>query len=371
MATRNPLVRINGKIVELPAADALGGALAGLNGDDGMDGGAITIRYTFDTTTTDADPGGGKLRLNNATQNTATTIYADLADSSGADWTTALDTFDDSTNTVKGSIRLVKSGDATKFLTFNVTAVTSASGYRKITVSNTASSASSPFSNGDAILLCFDRAGDAGADGADGTGGGAFWGTLTVPLASAFTTFGTGIVVTDKSDRMQIQIPSGTVLRGQTLNSISTPYTIDIGCGWAGNPANADATYFGIAVSNGTAYRTFYAGSVGFGTNNVVNRFSIDSWTNSTTFSATVRTAGILLNPYAYFLRITDSGTNRKFYISSNGKDFVEVYSEATNTFVTPTKFAMAGYNNSANTVTAKANVQHWLVSSSVLGDAS
>ena len=166
MTTRNPLVRISGKIVDLPASDSIGGAPAGANGTNGINGGAITIGYTFDTTTTDADPGNGKLRLNNATQNTATTIYADLLDSLASDWTTALDTFDDSTNTVKGSIRLVKSGDATKFLTFNVTAVTTATGYRKITIANTASSTSSPFANGDSILLCFDRAGDKGADGA-------------------------------------------------------------------------------------------------------------------------------------------------------------------------------------------------------------
>jgi len=74
MTTRNPLVRIGGKIVDLPASDSISGAMAGSNGTNGTNGGATTISYTFDTTTTDADPGGGKLRLNNATQNTATTI---------------------------------------------------------------------------------------------------------------------------------------------------------------------------------------------------------------------------------------------------------------------------------------------------------
>lgn len=164
MTTRNPLVIIDGKIVELPAGDIIGGAVsaAAVDGVDGQNGGAITISYTFSTTTTDADPGDGKLRLDNATQNSATTIYVDLLDNLGSDWTSAIETFDDSTNTVKGCIRLVKSGDATKFLAFNVTALTTASGYRKLTVTNIASSASSPFSNGDTILLCFDRAGDAG-----------------------------------------------------------------------------------------------------------------------------------------------------------------------------------------------------------------
>lgn len=82
-----------------------------------------------------------------------------------------LDTFDDSTGTVKGSIRLVKASDATKWLTFNVTAVASPSGYRNITVTNTGSSAANPFLDTDAILLCFDRAGDAGTAGATGANG--------------------------------------------------------------------------------------------------------------------------------------------------------------------------------------------------------
>ena len=168
MTTHNPLVRVSGKIVELPAGDSVGGALAGANGTNGINGGAVTIGYTFDTTTTDADPGNGKLRLNSSTQNATTSVYLDLVDTLASDWTTVIDTFDDSTNTTKGAIRLVKSGDASKFLTFNVTAVTTATGYRKLTVSNTGSSAASPFANGDAILLCFDRSGDKGIDGTSG-----------------------------------------------------------------------------------------------------------------------------------------------------------------------------------------------------------
>src|SRR5690242_11031727 len=174
MTLRNPLVFIPGgnpNIQELPAGDTLGGAAAGTNGTNGMNGGAITIAYTFSTTTTDADPGSGNLRLDNATQNTATHIYADLNDVNGSDWTSVLDTFDASTNTNKADIRLVKVGDATKFLTFTLTARTTATGYRKFTLTNTGSSASSPFSDGDSILLCWSRAGDKGANGSNGTNG--------------------------------------------------------------------------------------------------------------------------------------------------------------------------------------------------------
>ena len=123
---------------------------------------AFSIPYNFSTTTTDSDPGAGTLRLDNATQNTATTIRVDLLGSDTTTWTGVLDTFDDSTSTIKGQIRLVKASDASKWLAFNVTALASPSGYKNITVANVASSAASPFTNGDALLLSFTRTGDLG-----------------------------------------------------------------------------------------------------------------------------------------------------------------------------------------------------------------
>jgi hypothetical protein len=148
-----------------PAATISSGATVSPAGIQGSIGGAISIGYTFSTTTTDADPGSGALRLSSGTQNTTTVIRADLLDTAATDWTTVLDTFDDSTNTVKGIIRIVKTSDASKWLTFNVTALASPTGYRNITVTNTGSSAASPFANNDAVTLTFDRAGDVGATG--------------------------------------------------------------------------------------------------------------------------------------------------------------------------------------------------------------
>ena len=124
-----------------------------LNAGSGM--GAIAIAYTFSTTTTDSDPGNGVLRLDNATQNTATVIRADLLDSGGATVTPVLDTFDDTSGTVKGYIRLVKASDSTKWLVFSVSALASPSGYKNITVANIGSSAASPFANSDALILYF------------------------------------------------------------------------------------------------------------------------------------------------------------------------------------------------------------------------
>ena len=124
-------------------------------------GGAFAIPYVFDATTTDGDPGAGKLRLSSTTQNAATVMRLDLT-SAGQDYTTLIDTFDDSSSTVKGSIRLVKQGDITKWMTFNLTALATPSGYRNLTVVCTDSSTTSPFANGDPLMLSFQRTGDKG-----------------------------------------------------------------------------------------------------------------------------------------------------------------------------------------------------------------
>lgn len=126
-------------------------------------GTAFAIPYTFDTTITDADPGAGKLRLSSATQNAATVIRAELVGSDAQNYAAVLADFVSSTNTVKGQIRLVKLGDATKWLTFNLTAMASPTGYKNITVTPIGGSSAAPFVNGDSLVLLFTRAGDLGA----------------------------------------------------------------------------------------------------------------------------------------------------------------------------------------------------------------
>lgn len=138
--------------------NALAGAL-----DFVAAGTAMAIPYTFSTTTTDSDPGAGILRLDNATQNAATTIRADLLGSDATDFTAVLDSFDDSTSTVKGQIRLVKLADPTKWIIFNVTAVAAPAGYRNITVAVVAASSASPFADADSLALLFTRNGDLGS----------------------------------------------------------------------------------------------------------------------------------------------------------------------------------------------------------------
>lgn len=169
------------------ASGSPGGA-TGATGATGAHGGGITIGYTFSTTTTDADPGSGNLRLNNATQSSASQIYVDLLDNLGVDWTGVLDDFDLSTNTNRGYLRLVDVTDLTKWIVFRVTGVTVVSGYRKIDVQFVDSSTASPFSNGESIQIHFTPAGDSGAGSS---------GDVVVPLTVSVTQTTHGFVVGD------------------------------------------------------------------------------------------------------------------------------------------------------------------------------
>ena len=132
-------------------------------GGPGPTGGAVSIAYVFDTGTSNADPGNGKIRLNNSTENSATAIYVDILDNGGTDWTAVLDSLDDSTSPDKGQIRLFNSISPTNWILFQITAVTSHTHYRELTVTVTGSSATNPFASTDPVVLSFSRTGDLGS----------------------------------------------------------------------------------------------------------------------------------------------------------------------------------------------------------------
>ena len=122
------------------------------------------LLYVFSTTTTDSDPGAGKLRLNNATPASVTAVYIDNVDGNGNTVTGWLDTFDDSTNTVKGTLTIRQLSNG-RVMTFDVTgSVVDGTGYRKLTLAHTAGS--TLFDNDAELSVSFERAGNVGANGA-------------------------------------------------------------------------------------------------------------------------------------------------------------------------------------------------------------
>lgn len=118
---------------------------------------AVTIAYKFSTTVEDADPGTGTMRLDRAAQAQTTMLFANLRDKSGADRTWVLDVLNDSSERVKGQVRLVKANDASRWLAFDLIAAIDAPGYRKLVLTCTDASDPTPFANNDAVVLLFTR----------------------------------------------------------------------------------------------------------------------------------------------------------------------------------------------------------------------
>ena len=122
---------------------------------------AQVVGYDFSTTTAMADPGNGNVRFNNATLSSVSQIAIDDLDKNGVNQSAYIILWDDSTNTIKGSLVFRTAGG--DVATFNITGLTDNSGWSQIAVTHVASSGT--FSNGEDTFIGFNRAGDKGADG--------------------------------------------------------------------------------------------------------------------------------------------------------------------------------------------------------------
>jgi hypothetical protein len=162
----------NGAVIQCTGFDTIGYGTGGPGppGVSGSAGGGVSMVYQFDATTTNADPGAGRLRLSATTQNASTGIYLDPIDLTGSDWTSVLASIDTGTSTEKGTVRLYNVLDTTKFLVFSVTDYISHTGYAELTVASIGSSTASPFSSLDDLGFTFTRTGDHGTTWRDGTG---------------------------------------------------------------------------------------------------------------------------------------------------------------------------------------------------------
>ena len=120
---------------------------------------------TWSSSTSDADPGAGKIAFNNGTLSSVSILYVDDADDASADISSFVQSWDDVTNTTaRGIVTVTKEGTPSTYALFKVSgAVTDASGYTKVPVTHVVSSGS--FSNLDGVGVHFSY---SGADGSDG-----------------------------------------------------------------------------------------------------------------------------------------------------------------------------------------------------------
>ena len=167
----------------------------GSTGSTGSTGasGVAGLAMTWESTTSEADPGAGKIAFNHATLASVTELYVDDADDASADISGFVQSWDDVSNaSARGYVTVTKEGTPSTYAVYKVTgAVTDASGYTKVPVAHIVSSGS--FSDDDGVGVQFV------ASGADGTGdiegvtagtnlsGGGTSGTVTITLADAST----------------------------------------------------------------------------------------------------------------------------------------------------------------------------------------
>ena len=160
----------------------------GGTGPTGAEGNNAGARFNFSTTITDADPGIGNFRFNNAAIASTTVIYLDLQEAGSVDVTAFIDSWDDSTSAVKGYLAIDSNTNAdTSFGIFRLNSITTATGYRKLNV--TYLSGSGP-SNTEACVLRFFRTGDLGATGPAGPTGPTGLTGPTGPTGAASTVAG-------------------------------------------------------------------------------------------------------------------------------------------------------------------------------------
>lgn len=211
----------------------------------GIPRGAIpAVGWNFDTSTSDADPGDGDVRFNNADPASVTEIYFDNEDRDGNDVSAWLDTFDDADTAITGTITFTPAAAPSGKLVYNVTgAVTDGTGYRKVAVTHVAGTTLP--SSGAHLGVTFSRSGNNGINGAVAVDGTPSAGNLT-SWNDATTVEDSGIAVADV-----VTADSTTTLTNKTFdangtgNSISNIEVADL--------ASAAKTGADTAVVTGTA----------------------------------------------------------------------------------------------------------------------
>lgn len=199
------------------------------------DGDVAGLDYTFSTTTSDADPGAGVLRLNHSSLGSASAAYIDDSDANGADVSAYILTWDDSTNTAdRGQLYITKKSAPANFAIYKISgASTDASGYVKLAITHVDSNGS--FSNTDPIAIEFNRTGNKGTDGTMAGPGSSTDNAITrFNGTSGETVQNSGVTLDDSNhmsfpDDAKVQFGAGNDL--QIYHDASNSYINDAGTG--------------------------------------------------------------------------------------------------------------------------------------------
>jgi hypothetical protein len=225
------------------------GALSGPAGANGQAGGD-SFAWTFDTGVTNADPGSGKLRVNNATLASVTAIYVDQIDAAGINvgvWISEM--------LAGGVIKLFSNSNPAHFLLAQLSGVVSHTGYYELDIVNIAINGTFATTAGDLVLsytapgapYAYPDAIRAGVVGI--TNPGVISASVASGGALTFTHWPTG-------DAVWLPLPSGLLVRNVVPSAPALSLT-------AAGITTGDCMYVGVVLTatptpGGTATASLY-----------------------------------------------------------------------------------------------------------------
>jgi len=262
---------------QISAAEAEAAAAAASAVSAAGEASAANPKYAFSTSTSMADPGAGILRYNHATVASVSAIAiddqtADAGNPNIEDW---LKSWDDSTSTIKGWLRLVEPGTPANYAVFHITGLTDSSGFVQLAVTHIDSNGT--FGNGDSIRAMFSRTGDkgstgdTGSTGSTGPAGPAIGGLLTTRgdivtrSASEAVRFAVGsantVLTTDGTDPAWSTV-TNAMLAGSIDLASKVTGTLPLANGGTGATSLSGAGIAVLGANTFTGVQTFGAGFV-------------------------------------------------------------------------------------------------------------